>query len=111
MKVIGALVGVIALVAVGVAVGVTVAKNKSNNSSSSSSNSGVVKSDPNDPSIFEKDDRLRQSFYALAYTPENSLFPYCGNSLGTCRAFPPAVRVAQCMRAYCRGRHHRYSGM
>ncbi|KAI0707189.1 glycoside hydrolase [Earliella scabrosa] len=79
--VIGALVGVIALVAVGVAVGVTVAKNKSNNSSSSSSNSGVVKSDPNDPSIFEKDDRLRQSFYALAYTPENSLFPYCGNSL------------------------------
>jgi exo-beta-1,3-glucanase (GH17 family) len=35
----------------------------------------------NDPSVFEKDSRLKRSFYGLAYTPEGSQLPECGNSL------------------------------
>lgn len=71
--------GVVGLVIIGVAVGVTVAKN---HKSSSSSSSSVTKSDPNDPSNFSKDSRLKQSFYGLAYTPEGSQLPDCGNKLG-----------------------------
>lgn len=68
----------------------TVAKNhKSTNastSSSSSSSSVVNQTDANDPSTFELDTRLKKSFYGIAYTPEGSQLPDCGNSLG---AFPP----------------------
>lgn len=44
---------------------------------------GVVKqTDPKDPSTFVKDPKLRQAFYGLAYTPEGSQLPWCGNKLG-----------------------------
>ena len=72
--------------------------NSSKKSGSSSSSSGektssgnyavgpygvVQQTNPDDPSTFIKDDRLKQSFYGMAYTPENSQLPNCGNSLGT----------------------------
>ena len=34
--------------------------------------------DPNDPSTFKKDDRLKQSFYGLAYSPNGVIYPECG---------------------------------
>ncbi|KXN87974.1 putative glucan endo-1,3-beta-glucosidase btgC [Leucoagaricus sp. SymC.cos] len=34
-----------------------------------------------DPSNFKKDPRLHKSFFGLAYTPEGSLMPNCGNKL------------------------------
>jgi exo-beta-1,3-glucanase (GH17 family) len=39
---------------------------------------GVVLADPNDPSKFEKDSRLKNSFYGFAYTPLGALLPECG---------------------------------
>jgi len=66
---------------VGAAVGVTVSKKNSNNSSTSSSSTSVVNETNNDPSQFEKDPALIQSFYGIAYTPEGSQLPDCGNSL------------------------------
>ena len=83
VQVIGSLVGLAVLIVIGVVVGVLVSKNKSS-SSSDSSNSGVKQTDPNDPSTFVKDPALHQAFYGIAYTPEGSQLPNCGNSLGTC---------------------------
>jgi exo-beta-1,3-glucanase (GH17 family) len=77
--VIGALVVAI-LAAIGVALGVTLSK-KNSSSSSSSSSSSVVSENNNDPSNFEKNPALKQSFYGLAYTPEGSQLPDCGNTL------------------------------
>ncbi|KAK7033369.1 glycoside hydrolase family 17 protein [Favolaschia claudopus] len=58
------------------------------NLASSSSNSGSHFRSPssssvsqNDPSDFERDPALVQSFYGIAYTPEGSQLPDCGNSL------------------------------
>ena len=83
-KVIGSLLAVLGLVAVGVGVGVTVSKNhKSSSNASSSSSSAVQQTDPNDPSTFKLDTRLKKSFWGIAYTPEGSQYPDCGNSLGT----------------------------
>ncbi|KAI0661806.1 glycoside hydrolase [Cubamyces menziesii] len=80
--VIGSLLAVLGLIAVGVGVGVTVSKNhKSTSSSSSSSSSAVEQTDPNDPSTFKLDTRLKKSFWGIAYTPEGSQYPDCGNSL------------------------------
>ncbi|KAG6862503.1 hypothetical protein C0995_000051 [Termitomyces sp. Mi166 len=79
MIVIGSLVGLVVLIIIGVVVGVLVSKNKS--SSDSSSSSGVKQKDPNDPSTFVKDPALHQSFYGIAYTPEGSQLPDCGNNL------------------------------
>ena len=95
---IGSLVALVALIAIGVGVGVGVSKSNSNknNSSSSSSQSGgsdsdstsgsgssggTSQTDPNDPSSFTKDPDLHKAFYGIAYTPEGSLLPDCGNSL------------------------------
>ncbi|TBU42763.1 glycoside hydrolase [Dichomitus squalens] len=82
---IGGLVGLIALIAIGVGVGVGVAKSHSSSSSSKkssgSSASVVNQTDPNDPSTFQLDSRLKKSFYGIAYTPEGSQLPDCGNSL------------------------------
>ena len=50
---------------------------------SSSSDSVVNQTDPNDASTFQLDSRLKKSFYGIAYTPEGSQLPDCGNSLGT----------------------------
>lgn len=46
-------------------------------------NNAVNQTDPNDPSTFVKDPTLHKAFYGLAYTPENSQLPGCGNKLGT----------------------------
>lgn len=64
---------------VGAAVGVSLSKKKSSNSGSNSN--AVKQTDPNDPSTFEKDSKLKQSFYGLAYTPEGSQLPNCGAKL------------------------------
>ncbi|KAJ8086896.1 hypothetical protein PM082_005721 [Marasmius tenuissimus] len=98
--IIGSVVAVVAIIAIAVGVGVGVTqsnKNKDNNSSSSSSNAGSGatvgapgsasnpggprQTDPNDPSTFETDPNLHKAFWALAYTPEDSQLPNCGNSL------------------------------
>jgi exo-beta-1,3-glucanase (GH17 family) len=72
------------VIVIAVAVGVSVSHNSSKSSSASSSSSGsgaVNQSDPNDPSTFTKDSRLKQSFWAMAYTPKGSQLPACGNTL------------------------------
>ncbi|KAJ7584368.1 glycoside hydrolase family 17 protein [Mycena floridula] len=86
--VIGSLVGIVALIAIGVGVGVSVHNNSkkstkalSASSSSDSSAGDPVQSDPNDPSTFQLDSRFKKAFYGLAYTPEGSQLPDCGNSL------------------------------
>ncbi|KAH7868430.1 glycoside hydrolase superfamily [Lentinula edodes] len=68
------------LIGVGVALGVVLSK-KDSSTSTSSSSSVVNQTDANDPSSFEKDSRLKQSFYGIAYTPAGSQYPDCGNSL------------------------------
>ncbi|GAA6060364.1 hypothetical protein JCM10212_004548 [Sporobolomyces blumeae] len=70
---------------------VVASKNDSGSSSGSGKSSGnlqyidgtakVVKSNPSDPSDFEKDSRLKPSFYGMAYTPFNALEPSCGATL------------------------------
>ena len=82
--VIGSIVAIVVIVAVAVGVGVGVSKSKSSSSSSnlSSSGSGSVQSNSDDPSDFTKNSSLVQSFYGIAYTPEGSQLPDCGNSLG-----------------------------
>lgn len=98
VQVIGSLVGLVALIAAGVTIGIILSNNNKHSSSSSSSSSsasnsssqasavgpsGVVQqTDPNDPSTFVPDSRLHQSFYGIAYTPEGSQLPECGNSIG-----------------------------
>ncbi|KLO09754.1 glycoside hydrolase [Schizopora paradoxa] len=93
----GSVTVIIAAIVIGVAVGVTVHNNNSKSSSSDIStgtggngtatpgagNNGstVPQTNPNDPSSFEKDSRLIKSFYGIAYTPEGSQYPACGNSL------------------------------
>ena len=82
--------GIIAIIIIAVIVGVVVSNSHKKTSgaaksgSSSSGPSNVPQTDPNDPSTFVKDARLKQSFYGIAYTPENSLLPGCGNSLSEC---------------------------
>jgi exo-beta-1,3-glucanase (GH17 family) len=92
MLMIGAIVGLLILIGVGVGVGVALSNKKSGGSSSSSSTlnssggtmvaipgtAGVVKSDPKNPSKFETDSRLKNSFYGFAYTPLGAMLPDCG---------------------------------
>ena len=85
---ISSIIGIIVIVgvAVGVGVGVSQSKSSSNKSASGSgsgsSGSGSGSSSSGDPSNFEKDPALKQSFYGIAYTPEGSQLPECGNSIG-----------------------------
>ncbi|TFK43665.1 glycoside hydrolase family 17 protein [Crucibulum laeve] len=74
--VIATIAGVLVLIAVGVTAGILVSKNNSKSSTTTG-----TKSNSKDPSNFTKDPRLHKSFYGLAYTPEGSLMPNCGNSL------------------------------
>jgi len=85
---------------VGVAVGVPLSKKKNNknlsadsgangNNSNNNNNNGSGNNDkpPStnngpDPSVFPKDPNLQQAFYGIAYTPDGSQLPNCGNSLG-----------------------------
>ncbi|OCF75503.1 glucan 1,3-beta-glucosidase [Kwoniella mangroviensis CBS 8886] len=85
--IIGGIVGMLALI--GIIVGVVVSQvnknNNNNNNSSNSSNSGSGNStttikNENDPSDFDKDSRLHQSFWGFAYTPQDALLPWCGAS-------------------------------
>jgi len=90
---IGALVGLLALIAIGVGVGVSLSnKNRksnggSNNNSTSGNNNNSSnpnpghQNDPNDPSNFTKDPNLKQSFYGMAYTPNGALYPNCNATL------------------------------
>ncbi|OCF56932.1 glucan 1,3-beta-glucosidase [Kwoniella mangroviensis CBS 10435] len=85
--IIGGIVGMLALI--GIIVGVVVSQvnknNNNNNNYSNSSNSGSGNStttikNENDPSDFDKDSRLHQSFWGFAYTPQDALLPWCGAS-------------------------------
>jgi hypothetical protein len=84
---------------VGVAVGVPLSKknnknlsanssangnNSNNNNNNGSGNNNKPPSTNNgpDPSVFPKDPNLQQAFYGIAYTPDGSQLPNCGNSLG-----------------------------
>lgn len=84
-KITAIVLGVIAVIAIVVGVVVSqVTKSKSNGSSSGSSNSadgsnGVLKGD--DPSVFDKDSNLHQSFWAMAYTPQGAILPNCNVQL------------------------------
>ncbi|KAI6025910.1 glycoside hydrolase family 17 protein [Pisolithus orientalis] len=81
--VIGSFLTLAVLVAVGITLGVVLGKkNSSNSSTSGSSSSGAPPgTNPNDPSNFQKNPALVQSFYGIAYTPLGSQLPDCGNSL------------------------------
>jgi len=75
---------------IGVAVGVPLSKKKTQNGAAVSGSSGPPsngggkppKTSGSDPSVFPKDQNLHQSFYGMAYTPDGSQLPNCGNSLG-----------------------------
>jgi hypothetical protein len=82
--VIGSVLSLLGLIIIGVVVGVVVSKNKKASRASGGSSSGpqvVNQTNPNDPSTFTKDSRLKPALYALAYTPDNSQLPDCGNKL------------------------------
>jgi hypothetical protein len=87
-QIIGALVGLLAVIAIGVGVGVSLSNKNRSSSNGTTSNDGsgnstspVQQDDPNDPSTFKKDDRLKQSFYGMAYSPNGVLYPECGAAL------------------------------
>ncbi|GJJ08378.1 hypothetical protein Clacol_002592 [Clathrus columnatus] len=88
--VIGSLVAVVAIIAAAIVIGVVVSKHHKSSSSSIANNGGAtpgvngnppVISNPDDPSQFEKDPNLLQSFYGLAYSPQGSQLPECGATL------------------------------
>ncbi|KAF9223715.1 glycoside hydrolase family 17 protein [Gyrodon lividus] len=85
--VIGAVLTLAVLIAVGVSVGVVLSKKKTSNNSSSSGTASPTSTgvppgtNPDDPSNFQKNPALKQSFYGIAYTPLGSQLPDCGNSL------------------------------
>jgi len=79
--------GLVVLVVAGVGGGIAGWKISQNNNSTSSRSSSSTGGTPNpetdstvgpDPSVFVKDDRLKQSFYGIAYTPQNVQLPSCG---------------------------------
>ncbi|EUC67542.1 glycoside hydrolase family 17 protein, partial [Rhizoctonia solani AG-3 Rhs1AP] len=95
--IIGGCAALLVIIALGVGLGVGLSKKSGGSSSSLSSSgssggsgsttdgyvaipgtAGVVKADPNDPSKFDKDSRLKNSFYGFAYTPLGALLPDCG---------------------------------
>ena len=80
LKVLGSIIGLLALIGIGVGVGVAVSKHNSERKSSSSSTGGSTSSSGD----FQKDSRLHKSFYGIAYTPEGSLPDYgCSSTLGS----------------------------
>jgi len=80
--------GLVVLVLAGVAGGIAGWRiSQSNSSSSSSGTSSAADNLPNpetdrevgsDPSSWQKDSRLHQSFWGIAYTPQNVQLPDCG---------------------------------
>jgi exo-beta-1,3-glucanase (GH17 family) len=80
--IIGAIVVICAIVAVVVAVVLTqTKKNDSGSKSGSGSGDGTSIKDPNDPSNFDKDERLHQVFWGMAYQPDGAIPPMCGATL------------------------------
>ena len=79
-QILGSIAAVVTLAAVGVGLGVGLTRNSSNSSSNRSSTS-ASSSSSSDPSDFTKDSNLKQVFYGIAYTPEGSQYPACGNNL------------------------------
>ncbi|CAO1618854.1 unnamed protein product [Parajaminaea phylloscopi] len=71
----GGIVALIVVIAIGAGVGVAVNNSKK---SKGASTAGVVKTTSSDPSSFKKDSRLKQSFYAMCYTPFHTQYPSCG---------------------------------
>lgn len=69
------------LVLGGVGAGVYILLSHKKTTNSSNGVAGVVQSDPNDPSIFVKDPALKQSFYGMAYTPQNARYPTCEDGI------------------------------
>lgn len=71
---------VAAIIAVVVAVVVTQTRKSNGGSSKASGNSteGTELKDPNDPSNFDKDDRLHKVFWGMAYQPDGAIPPMCG---------------------------------
>ncbi|KAI5449986.1 hypothetical protein NCC49_003877 [Naganishia albida] len=67
---------------VGLGVGLTVGKKSSNGAQTgnAASTGKPTTQTGDDPSVFEKDSRLHNSFWAFAYTPQNVLLPACGAS-------------------------------
>ncbi|TFK27782.1 glycoside hydrolase [Coprinopsis marcescibilis] len=81
--IVGLALTLIGLTIAGAVTGVLLTRNNAVPSSSTSSGANVVKqSNPKDPSTFIKNPNLHQAFYGIAYTPENSQLPNCGNALG-----------------------------
>ncbi|KAJ7285224.1 glycoside hydrolase [Mycena rebaudengoi] len=74
-------VSVIGLIGAGITLGFVLLRKNASSSSSSSSSASSPLTPSNDPSSFTKDANLVQSFYGIAYTPENSQLPDCGNRL------------------------------
>jgi len=61
------------------------AGNSSGNDTGSEGNSNKTPPPANngpDPSVFPKDPNFHQSLHGIAYSPEGSQLPNCGNSLG-----------------------------
>ncbi|ORX37088.1 glycoside hydrolase superfamily [Kockovaella imperatae] len=80
-----------AAIIVGVVVGVAITQidkshksgqgSSADDSSSSSSSGNATSPNMNDPSNFQKDSRLHQSFWGFAYSPIGTQPPYCGATL------------------------------
>jgi hypothetical protein len=75
-----AVVAIIAIV-VGVVVSQVTKKSGSGNSGKGSSSSGNGTLVGSDPSVFDKDPNLHQSFWAMAYTPQGAILPNCNVQL------------------------------
>jgi hypothetical protein len=85
---------VIIAAVIGIGVGVPLSRKRHNNdmaaenSSRNASSEGNINKTPpppnnsTDPSVFPKDPNLHQSFYGIAYSPEGSQLPNCGDNLG-----------------------------
>ncbi|KAF5380680.1 hypothetical protein D9757_007077 [Collybiopsis confluens] len=78
LKIIGgiALIGLLAVT--GIVVGVVITRLQKDKSADSNSATEVISGDP---SRFQTDSRLKQAFYGIAYTPQDSVFPDCNVQL------------------------------
>lgn len=83
-KIGGIVFAILAVIAIVVGVVVSQVTKKSSNgsgsSSGSSSGNGTEADIGSDPSKFDKDSRLHQSFWAMAYTPQGAILPNCATN-------------------------------
>ena len=106
----------IVLIATGVAVGVVLSRKNSNlntnarpaaTNTSAPGSGSVNQTDPNDPSTFQADPRLKRSFYGFAYAPTGVQLPDCGAKL--CKSRSALVTVHHLDLSSSRG-YHRHPG-